>query len=110
MQGPKVAPGGKYGERKALQEMQAAAPMAAEQRIPNKVPTQQLPAITPLTAPTSRPQEPLTAGAPFGAGPGPEMLRETPTSKTSDALSQLINFDNTGQIAELYDYLISKGL
>jgi hypothetical protein len=84
--------------------------MAAEQRIPNKVPTQQLPAITPLTAPTSRPQEPLTAGAPFGAGPGPEMLRETPTSKTSDALSQLINFDNTGQIAELYDYLISKGL
>jgi hypothetical protein len=27
-----------------------------------------------LTAPTARPDEPITAGAPFGAGPGPEVL------------------------------------
>lgn len=27
-----------------------------------------------LTAPTVRPDEPITAGAPFGPGPGPEVL------------------------------------
>jgi hypothetical protein len=27
-----------------------------------------------LTAPTARPDEPITAGAPFGEGPGPEAL------------------------------------
>jgi hypothetical protein len=31
-------------------------------------------ALTPLDAPTARPSEPLTAGAPVGAGPGPEAL------------------------------------
>ena len=27
-----------------------------------------------LTAPSARPDEPITAGAPFGEGPGPEMM------------------------------------
>jgi len=27
-----------------------------------------------LTSPTARPDEPITAGAPFGEGPGPEIL------------------------------------
>jgi hypothetical protein len=107
MQGPKVAPGGKYGERKAMQEMQSAAPMAAQQRQPNK---QNIP-LTPLGAPTARPDEPLTTGSPFGPGPGPEILGKKPESaKVSDVLSQIVNYDSTGQIAELYDYLISKGL
>lgn len=30
--------------------------------------------LTPLTAPTERPDEPITAGLPIGAGPGPEAL------------------------------------
>lgn len=108
MQGPKVAPGGKYGERKAMQEMQSAAPMAASQRQPNKA---NISPITPLTAPTARPNEPLTTGSPFGPGPGPEILGKKPDSaKVSDVLAQLVNYDSTGQVAELYDYLLNKGL
>ena len=30
--------------------------------------------ITPLAAPTERPNEPITAGLPMGPGPGPEAL------------------------------------
>lgn len=30
--------------------------------------------LVPLDAPTQRPHEPVTAGAPIGAGPGPEVL------------------------------------
>lgn len=107
MQGPKVATGGKYGERKAMQEMQSAAPMAAEQRQPNKAP---MPAITPLTAPTSRPDEPVTAGSPMGPGPGPEALAPVQTSKLTDVLSKIIDFDPTGEVADLYDYLLTRGL
>jgi len=33
-----------------------------------------MPQITPLDAPTERPDEPVTAGAPSGPGPGPEAL------------------------------------
>jgi hypothetical protein len=31
--------------------------------------------VIPLTAPTQRPEEPVTAGAALGPGPGPEALR-----------------------------------
>jgi hypothetical protein len=50
--------------------------MMAQQPIPssagNGQPVQ--PAVTPLTAPTARPLEPVTAGAISGPGPGPEVL------------------------------------
>ena len=56
---------------------------AAEQRRsqravrPGPPPTEQgagAPAPMPLTRPTERPNEPITAGAPIGAGPGMEAL------------------------------------
>lgn len=112
MQGAKVAPGGKYGERQQMQEIQQSAPMAAAQKIPNKNPAVANAApITALTAPTERPNEPLTHGSPFGAGPGPEILgMPKNTSKVSDTLSKIVQYDNTGQLSELYNYLISRGL
>lgn len=69
-----MAAGGKYGERKALREMQQAAPMQGNP-VPVtpassiKVPRQP---VTNLFAPTERPQEPITAGAPVGPGRTPE--------------------------------------
>lgn len=112
-QGPKVAPGGKYGERKQLMEQQQAAPMAAQQKIPNKavgMEAKPLPLVG-LTEPTQRPNEPLTQGSPFGPGPGPEMLGlEKRSNKVSDVMGQLVGYDPTGQIEELYNYLISRGL
>jgi hypothetical protein len=66
IQGAKEIPGGgKYGERKALADMQSGAPMQG-----NPVPTVPAPTVAaeprqPLTnlfAPTERPDEPVTAG------------------------------------------------
>jgi hypothetical protein len=70
VQGKKYIPAnGQYGEAKALTEMQSGAPMQGNP-IPN-LPTpsvQSMTPITPLTAPTERPNEPLTSGMPFGPG------------------------------------------
>jgi hypothetical protein len=108
--------GGKYGDRKQLAEQQAAAPMAGRQPVPtgrvqpNTV-QQNRPPVTTLTAPSQRPTEPLTAGLPFGAGPGPEALGTVRnTNKASSVLQKIVNNDPTGQVAELYEYLISRGL
>jgi hypothetical protein len=67
--------GGKYGERKALQEAQAGAPMAG-----NPMPTQSPvmtsvpsgPPVPGLFDPSQRPNEPVTAGLPVGPGRSPE--------------------------------------
>lgn len=69
IQGAKeLAAGGKYGERKALREMQQSAPMQGNP-VPS-VPTPSVPMepLTPLNAPTTRPDEPVTSGMPFGPG------------------------------------------
>jgi hypothetical protein len=70
-----IAADGVYGERKALAEMQSSAPMQGN-------PTPSMPApqvsataataapqsMTGLFDPTQRPEEPITAGMPFGDG------------------------------------------
>lgn len=62
----RVAPGGEYGSRQEMEEIQSSAPMA-EQSAPASAPRP-----TPINAPTARPDEPITAGAPVGPGVGPE--------------------------------------
>lgn len=72
-------PGGlAYGDNAELVNLQRAATMSGQTAgttpaaAPPEVP---LSNMTPdLFAPTSRPGEPITAGAPFGPGPGPEAL------------------------------------
>lgn len=62
-----------YGEGASQQRaQQAVSPGSA----PSDVRAQRMaprprPGAMPLTAPSQRPDEPITAGAPFGAGPGP---------------------------------------
>lgn len=73
-------PGKGYSNRTDLQmqpDMAAGTPAAGG----IKAPAEQTPMLpvypedTPmLTDPTARPQEPLTAGLPMGAGPGPEAM------------------------------------
>lgn len=41
--------------------------------------------LTPLFAPTERPEEPITAGIAMGAGPGPEVLGINQPSADTDA-------------------------
>ena len=106
-QGVMEMPSSQYGERKQLTEMQGAAPMAG-----NSTPVRKLPPLTPLTAPTERPEEAPEMGMPFGEGPGPEMLNlPRPQSRTmSEIIAKVMPNDTTGELNELYEYLINRGL
>ena len=63
-----------YGENQAMESLQSSAPMSASRsaRSPRMREREaaQMPSATPLFAETQRPDEPLTAGAPFGPGEG----------------------------------------
>jgi hypothetical protein len=68
--------------------------------------------VTELYAPTQRPDEPITAGIDSGAGPGSSALSmQSPLSqrKMSDILAQMIPYDNTGDIAILYQQALARG-
>jgi hypothetical protein len=66
--------------------------------------------ITPLFAPTERPDEPITAGVPIGPGPGPEVLGIAPRGeKLSDALARMLPYDQTGEVAILYQQALARG-
>jgi hypothetical protein len=76
-QGARYMAGGEYGEGQEMMDLQTSAPMA---QAPSPTPRGRAPRAqaapegarpTPLFAPTERPDEPITAGAPFGPGPGP---------------------------------------
>lgn len=64
-----------YGEQAEFQAIQAGAPMAAMEGMPSPP--------TPLSAPTEMPDVPVTAGLPFGPGPGP--TGENPAAQIEDA-------------------------
>lgn len=67
--------GGKYGDRQALEQLQQAAPVGASPGGDVATPAaQQLPQVTPFSAPTQQPDVPVTAGAASGPGPGLEAL------------------------------------
>jgi hypothetical protein len=66
--------------------------------------------VTPLFAESQRPSEPITAGIAMGPGPGPEALAMQPVrQKLSDTLAKLIPFDDSGDIAILYQEALSRG-
>ena len=66
-----------YGEGQQFMDLQRQAPMAAAQgstpvsSAPSSAPSAPL---VPMGAPTQMPDQPVTAGAPFGPGPGSEVL------------------------------------
>jgi hypothetical protein len=100
-----IPAGGKYGERKAMQEMQSSAPMAG-----NPSPVRQSP-LTELFAQSERPAEPVTAGAIGGLGPGPEAL-SLPNSKPSvkDTLRRLASVDDSGEIEMVLNMINQRGV
>lgn len=60
----------------------------------------QLPSVVPLTAGTERPDEPLTAGLPFGPGAGAEVLR-TPVLSALDKLKRMYRANPNPDLLEL---------
>ena len=69
----KAAPGQTYGEAGKQIAAQKAVPMAAPPTDVAPAPQRVAPGqLGPLNRPTERPNEPVTAGAPFGPGPTPQ--------------------------------------
>ena len=94
-----------YGDRKATQELMSSAPMAKAQPVPSAPP------VTGMFAPTERPNEPVTAGNPLGAGAGEEALNlPARTFNPTQILSRLAESDPSGEIDMILQELNSKGI
>lgn len=112
-------PSASYGEGVETQAIQQGAPLA---KTPNVTPMSrseqgiapsQLDRVTPLFAPSQRPDEPITTGISMGAGAGPEALMmqsRFATQKISDTLAQMLPYDQTGEIGILYQQALSRGM
>jgi len=91
-QGGVPLPNAKYGENANFQSIERGAPMAADAGVPAPVP---------LTAPTARPHEPVTAGAVLGPGPGPGAAQTMAQRSVSDVLQMVAENDPTGQVGDI---------
>jgi len=68
--------------------------------------------VTGLYDPTQRPNEPITSGIDMGPGPGSSALMmqsKFAERKLSDILAEMIPFDNTGEVAILYQNALARG-
>ena len=105
-----------YGSGVANAATKAGAPLAKTPDVRatslsemGMAPSQMEP-VTPLYASSGRPDEPITAGIAMGAGPGPEIMGAAQIRvKTSDTLAKLLPFDDTGEIAILYQEALARG-
>jgi hypothetical protein len=106
-----------YGEGQETASLNTGAAKATTRGIADDVggrpanPVAQAP-VTPLYAPTERSDEPVTTGIAMGDGAGPEALMmqsQFANRKLSDILEEMIPFDNTGEIAILYQDALSRG-
>ena len=105
-----------YGEGVETQAIKSGAPLA---KTPDTRPARagdvreaatQEP-VTELFAPTQRPDEPITSGIDAGPGVGANAMMMNPvTEKLSDVLAKMIPYDQTGEIAILYQRAASRGL
>jgi len=92
-----------YGENKGLADQQSGAPLAG-----NPFPMAD---ITPLSAPTQRPNEPITHGISQGPGAGTEAMRGLPNQVPSliDTIKHLTQFDASGDAELIYRSLLDSG-
>jgi hypothetical protein len=94
-------PDSRYGENSQFQALQQGASLSASpgpsgvaqpllggspQGLP---PNPMAGQVTPLSAPTGRPDEPVTSGAAMGAGPGPSALGGQPAQVASQDMGKI---------------------
>ena len=111
----KAAPNQAYGEAGAQRAAQGVVPMGtpsistsfpqtaqqssqAPAQFPSMVAPQVQPGSLPYLHPTNRPDEPVTAGLPFGPGAGPAEAR---TASVSDMLSSLATGTHASALFDL---------
>ena len=103
-----------YGQGVEYDAQKAGAPLAKTPDVRGATATEvrqsAQEALTPLFAPSARPNEPITAGIDMGAGPGSEVLGMTKaTEKLSDILVKMLPYDTDGSIAILYQNALARG-
>jgi hypothetical protein len=106
-----------YGEGVETQAIKSGAPLAktADVRAARagdvrEAATQE--PVTELFAPSQRPDEPITAGIDMGEGPGSNamMMRSQMIEKYSDTLAKMLPYDESGEIAILYQDMLARGM
>jgi hypothetical protein len=107
-----------YGEGQETAMLNTAAPKSKTRGIADNVggrpadPLAQMAPVTPLFAQTERKDEPITSGVAVGEGAGPEALMmqsKFAQRKLSDILAEMIPYDDTGDVAILYQQVIARG-
>lgn len=108
-----------YGEGVETAAVKSGAPLAATRGVadnvggrPANAPVPTGP-VTELFAPTTRPEEPITAGIDRGAGPGSEVLglkAAQGSQKLSDILAKMLPYDTTGEVNIMYQNALVRGL
>ena len=109
-----------YGEGQEMMDVQRSAPMSQSEqqavRAPRASAARPAPAVpqaannfVPLFAPTQRPNEPVTAGAPFGPGPGPSTVASGGRRSVAQTLEKLLPYDETGSLQSFYQMAVRRG-
>jgi hypothetical protein len=106
-----------YGEGQEMMDVQKSAPMSQTKPQPMRVPRpsvntavpQAANNFVPLFAPTQRPDEPVTAGAPFGPGPGPSTVASGGRRSVAQTLEKLLPYDETGSLQSFYQMAVRRG-
>lgn len=99
-----VAQNQTYGAAGQQMESQKAVPMGAP---PTEVAGRRaaLPPLSPLGGPTTRPNEPITTGAPFGDGMGPVAAGVPVFDSTAAAIQEIRTIAELEQNEDLMDLL-----
>jgi hypothetical protein len=102
---PKVGPSNQYGEVKKLMDglkQVPSGPSAGDRQVQQQAPRKPID----LLAMTNNPNEPITAGAPFGPGMGPAQAGIRIPNPLNDAVTELRNiarFDPNSGLGDLID-------
>ena len=104
-----------YGEGGETAALNTAAPKSKTRGVADDVggrPTSVIPEVpvTPLFAPSERPDEPITNGIDMGPGEGSSALMMAKSNeKLSDTLAKMIPYDTSGEVAILYQQALARG-
>ena len=106
-----------YGEGQETAMLNTAAPKATTRGIADNVggrpKSDSVEPVTPLFAPTTKPSESITAGIDIGPDVGSSSLlmqSQFANNKVSSALEQMLPYDQTGEIAILYQQALARGM
>lgn len=104
-----------YGENADYNDMQSSAPLRATPGAAALNPSSASPtgggsSVTPMFSQSSRPDEPVTAGAPFGPGDGPLGVKPVPFQRSvSDTLQMFADATGNRGLGEASMWMRSRG-